>query len=165
MTKIYEHGDIIRQLREEKGMSVEKCANICALTLDSYIRLESGERKPDYSELVLLGNALGFSPSAFQNGQLIFKKDLPDPASLIDQLEKRIEILEEGFKEIKIVLLEIIENTMSKSFIDDVDDIVPFDQELTDSAEFTKAPVMPPSPRSSSKTRAASGEISSKSAG
>ena len=103
-------GEIIRQVREERGISVKACASLCALAQEEYTKMENGERAFDHSELVLLSNAFGISVSALEEGYLVYKKDLPDLEELVNKLLEKLEELERGIVRIRAV----IDETFSK---------------------------------------------------
>ena len=103
-------GEIIRQVREERGISVKACASLCALAPEEYTKMENGERAFDHSELVLLSNAFGISVSALEEGRLVYKKDLPDLEELVNKLLEKLEELERGIIRIRAV----IDETFSK---------------------------------------------------
>ena len=104
------YGVIIRQVREEKGISVKECASLCALAPEDYTKVENGERTFDHAELVLLSNALGISVSALEEGRVVYKKDLPDLEELVEKLMEKLDALEQGIAHIRAV----IDETFSK---------------------------------------------------
>ena len=104
------YGEIIRQVREERGISVKKCASLCGLAPEEYTKMENGERAFAHEELVMLSNALGISSSALEKGQLLYKKELPNLEELVNKLLKKLEELEQGIAQIRAA----IDETFSK---------------------------------------------------
>ena len=104
------YGEIIRQVREERGLSVKKCAFLCALAPENYKMMENGEKTFTHAELVLLSNKLGISASALEEGRLVYKKNMPDLEELVNRLLKKLEELERGIVRIRAV----IDETFSK---------------------------------------------------
>ena len=104
MSNIY--GELIRRVREEKGMTASECAYACLLSPEKYQKAEEGELELTHEELVLLTNALGISPSALENGQLVYKTDLPQLEALVEKLEEKLRELEQGIAEIRAVITE-----------------------------------------------------------
>lgn len=108
------YGEIIRQVREEKGISVKECASLCALAPEDYTKVENGERTFDHAELVLLSNALGISVSALEEGRLVYKKDLPDLEELVEKLMVKLDELEQGIAQIRAVIDETFSKEQSE---------------------------------------------------
>jgi len=104
------YGEIIRKVREERGISVKKCASICALAPEEYTKMENGERKLGHAELVMLSNALDISASALEEGKLVYKKELPDLEELITKFLEKLDELEQGIAQIRAA----IDETFSK---------------------------------------------------
>ena len=107
-------GEIIRQVREEKGISVIECAYLCALSSENYIKAENGERAFDHAELVLLSNALGISVSSLEEGSLVYKKDMPDLENLVNILMEKLDELEKGIAQIRAEIEEAFSKEQSE---------------------------------------------------
>ena len=116
-----EIGEIIRTAREEKGMSEEVCARICALSPEDYRKMEAGKLAFGKGEIVLLSNALEISSLALQDGWLVRKKDLPGLAELIEKLEIKIAELQSGLAEIRVLIDETLSKELAEHKLPEAD--------------------------------------------
>jgi len=57
-------GSLIRQAREQKGMSVAELAEAAGFKRRRLVRIEAGELDPRFDGLMALADALGVSPAA-----------------------------------------------------------------------------------------------------
>lgn len=58
MSKVWPFGNVLKELREAKGLSINRLATRCGLTPGYVSRLESGQRHPSYDTVARLVNVL-----------------------------------------------------------------------------------------------------------
>ena len=88
------YGKIIRDIRTEKGMSIEELSDRCLIPAETLQRVENGEEPLQEAELTLAANALDISAVALASGELVRREEMPRLEDLIGRIEKRIEELE-----------------------------------------------------------------------
>lgn len=58
MSKVWPFGKVLKELREAKGLSINRLAKLCGLTPGYVSRLESGQRHPSYDAVARLAKVL-----------------------------------------------------------------------------------------------------------
>lgn len=61
MSKVWPFGQALRELRETRGLSLNRLARGAGLTPGYLSRLESGQRHPSYDAVMRLSKALGLT--------------------------------------------------------------------------------------------------------
>lgn len=67
-------GDCIKNLREEKGYSMDELAGLLLLTPKQLTAIESGRIPPDEMTLALAGYVFGVYPDALASGEIVTRK-------------------------------------------------------------------------------------------
>ncbi|WP_301003465.1 helix-turn-helix transcriptional regulator [Pseudoalteromonas sp.] len=62
MNLIEAFGQVLKQLRKEKGLSQEKLAELCGLDRTYVSMLERGKRQPTLTTIFKIGNVLHIKP-------------------------------------------------------------------------------------------------------
>lgn len=90
-------GAIIRQERRKMGLSEDAFASVILVTKDELSELENGVRKPDQSELVLIGHVLHANPAALAEGILSPPLSGTEIVKSLGNLQKQLDsILQES---------------------------------------------------------------------
>lgn len=88
-------GDMIKRVREAKGLSSKEVALSCKMDPSQYSRIERGINDPSYSTIVKIARALKVSVSDLFQAEDIFKdinsldKSVIEKVSLVEQLDKK----------------------------------------------------------------------------
>lgn len=93
-------GKRIKELRKRKGLSQEKLAEMCNVSVPHISRIESGNKHPSLECLVKLGNVLGGTVNTFLYGNQ--KNDL------IEYQSELTKIVEDCNNYEKQVILDIV---------------------------------------------------------
>lgn len=86
-------GDILKKVREAKGLSQKELAGLLDMPQPQYSRIESGKTDPSFTTLERIAKALGISLADLFKADEIFKdvntydKTLMEKLKLIDELE------------------------------------------------------------------------------
>ena len=80
------YGSLIREQRIKNGLETEDLANICLMQPEEMMAVERGEKGLESYELDLIGNVLGISGEALQQGKLEYKTGREELAELIEAL-------------------------------------------------------------------------------
>lgn len=86
-------GDILKKVREAKGLSQKELAGLLEMPQPQYSRIESGKTDPSFTTLERIAKALGISLSDLFKADDIFKdvntydKTLMEKLKLIDDLD------------------------------------------------------------------------------
>ena len=94
-------GEIIKDLREEKGYSKEELAGLVLLTPEELSNIENGKKQPDKLSILLLSNILQVYPEFLEKGEKRYRNSKTD---LVDLMRETVEYLEKtsaGNQEIK----------------------------------------------------------------
>lgn len=67
-------GDCIKNLREEKGYSIEELAGLLLLKPKQLTGIETGRATPDDMTLALAGYVFGVYPDALASGEIVTRK-------------------------------------------------------------------------------------------
>jgi transcriptional regulator with XRE-family HTH domain len=67
-------GPRLKQLREEKGLTLQGLAGLAGMHLQGVYKLEAGEREPSWATVRALAKALGVRCTAFEDGPEPSKK-------------------------------------------------------------------------------------------
>ena len=92
---IMQIGDMIKKVREAKGLSSKEVALSCKMDPSQYSRIEGGKGDPTYSTIVKISRALKVSVSDLFQAEDIFKdinsldKSVIEKVSLVEQLDKK----------------------------------------------------------------------------
>jgi transcriptional regulator with XRE-family HTH domain len=88
-------GDMIKKVREAKGLSSKEVALSCKMDPSQYSKIELGKGDPTYSTIVKISRALKVSVSDLFQAEDIFKdinsldKSVIEKVSLVEQLDKQ----------------------------------------------------------------------------
>ena len=84
-------GEIIKDLREEKGYSKEELAGLVLLTPEELSNIENGKKQPDKLSILLLSNILQVYPEFLEKGEKRYRKSKTD---LVDLMRETVDYLE-----------------------------------------------------------------------
>ena len=88
-------GEVIKKVREAKGLSQKELAISCKMDQSHYSRVENGKTDPSFSIVVRIAKALGVELHELFRADEIFKdvdsldKSVMEKVSLIDELDKK----------------------------------------------------------------------------
>ena len=88
-------GDMIKRVREAKGLSSKEVALSCKMDPSQYSKIELGKGDPTYSTIVKIARSLKVSVSDLFSAEDVFKeinsldKSVIEKVSLIEQLDKK----------------------------------------------------------------------------
>ena len=102
------YGDLIRQAREEAGLTIVQLADRSFIKEWYLERAEEGEPVLSDADLVLIANALDISSVGLMEGELRRKADMPDLEELLGRLENKVTELQESIQEMKAAAAAII---------------------------------------------------------
>ena len=102
------YGDLIRQAREEAGLTIAQLADSCHIQEWQLELAEAGEIDISDEEFVLITNALDVSMAEMKQGTLRKKADMPDLEELLKRLEDKVNELQESILEMKAAAAAII---------------------------------------------------------
>ena len=102
------YGDLIRQAREEAGLTIAQLADKCHIQEWQLELAEAGEIEISDEEFVLITNALDVSMAEMKQGTLRQKADKPDLDELLQRLEDKVIELQESIQEMKTAAAAII---------------------------------------------------------
>lgn len=92
-------GDMIKRVREAKGLSSKEVALSCKMDPSQYSKIERGINDPLYSTIVKIARALKVSVSDLFQAEDIFKdinsldKSVIEKVSLVEQLDKKDKVV------------------------------------------------------------------------
>ena len=92
------YGDLIRQTREETGLTRAQLADRCHIQEWQLELAEAGEIEISDEEFVLITNALDVSMAEMIQRELLKKGDKPDLDELLQRLEDKVIELQESMR-------------------------------------------------------------------
>ena len=102
------YGDLIRQAREEAGLTIAQLADRSFIKEWYLERAEKGEPVLSDADLVLIANVLDISSVGLMEGELRRKADMLDLEELLGRLENKVTELQESIQEMKAAAAAII---------------------------------------------------------
>jgi len=102
------YGDLIRQAREEAGLTIAQLADRSFIKEWYLERAEEGEPVLSDADLVLIANVLDISSVGLMEGELRRKAEMPNLEELLGRLENKVIELQKSIQEMKAAAAAII---------------------------------------------------------
>lgn len=109
-----DYGDIIRQRREEMGLSIEKLARQSLISPHLLSEAENDRYALTESELIFVANALGLSAEALKSGHTLVRSG-EELSKKINELEAVTDSLKNALNDISQILKEFTPTTLTNS--------------------------------------------------
>ena len=108
-------GDILRKVREAKGLSQKELAGLLEMPQPQYSRIEGGKTDPSFTAVAKIAKALGISLSDMFKADEIFK----DVNSCDKTLMEKLKLIDELDSTEKTSLYNIIDSLIAKKRLKD----------------------------------------------
>ena len=84
------YGPIVKELREQKGMTETEFAYMCMLSPEVLREIEIGSREADSVTLLMMSNVLGVHTSALEQGKIVPQTNRNEIMGILKEIQNRL---------------------------------------------------------------------------
>ena len=95
------YGPIVKELREQKGMTETEFAYMCMLSPEVLREIEIGSREADSVTLLMMSNVLGVHTSALEQGKIVPQTNRNEIMGILKEIQNRLKDTRENNEYIK----------------------------------------------------------------